>query len=160
MTAPALPLPGPRFPGRPTRCARGHPLTWLLSGGEDYAEGEALAACACSQRVANGRVKNGSVPTLWRWVPSSPLSLRPVFASQNRMAFALALNQYERGRIELAADREAVDAQAERVAKLARQAQDALLRISRQQAAYAQRDATRAATRQAQKQAIPGEGGF
>jgi hypothetical protein len=56
-----------------------------------FSEGEGLAACDCSLRAVSAREPTGSQPTLWRWVPARPRTLHPVFASQNRLGFALAL---------------------------------------------------------------------
>ena len=75
----------------PAVCARGHALTGLLGPATALAEGEGLAACDCALRAVEGRLKNGSQPTLWRWVPARPRALSPIFPSQNRLAFALAL---------------------------------------------------------------------
>jgi len=75
----------------PAVCARGHALVWLLGPAQPFSEGEGLAACDCSLRGVEGRLKNGSQPTLWRWVPARPRALSPIFPSQNRLAFALAL---------------------------------------------------------------------
>jgi hypothetical protein len=86
--APAVPvLPHPP----PATCQRGHPLVWLLGPESVYAEGVGLAACDCSLRLENGRQHNGSVPTLWCWVPRRPRELRPFFVGQGRTTFALAL---------------------------------------------------------------------
>jgi len=75
----------------PAVCARGHALVWLLGPASPFSEGEGLAACDCSLRAVNGRMHDGSQPTLWRWVPARPRMLHPVFPSQSRTAFALAL---------------------------------------------------------------------
>lgn len=83
--APSQPFPPP------ATCQRGHPLVWLLGPESVYAEGVGLAACDCSLRLANGRLHNGSVPTLWSWTPARPRELRPVFVGQGRLVFALAL---------------------------------------------------------------------
>ena len=76
----------------PTACQWGHPLTWLLAPGHAYADGEGLATCPCALRKHDGRtVRGASTPVLWRWVPNQPRALRPIFLSQNRLAFALAV---------------------------------------------------------------------
>jgi hypothetical protein len=92
----APPRPEPDPAGLPRACQWGHPITWLLDGTEPLAEGEALGACACSLREANGRVHNGVVPVLWRHQPGwvGGHRLRPVFVSQGRLAYALALRLY------------------------------------------------------------------
>jgi hypothetical protein len=79
----------------PALCQRGHPLLWLLGPESPLAGGEGLASCDCTVRRLDGREYKGSQPILWRWVPSQPASLRPVFASQNRLAFALALRLHQ-----------------------------------------------------------------
>ena len=87
----------------PATCQQGHPLVWLLAPADAFAGGEGLAACPCAARPLDGRGgRSGSQPMLWRWVPggpvgigSRPASLRPLFVSQNRVGFALALRLYE-----------------------------------------------------------------
>lgn len=87
--AASLPPSALRVP--PAVCQRGHPLLWLLGPDSPLSGGEGLASCDCTVRRLDGREFKGSQPILWRWVPLQPSTLRPIFASQNRLAFALAL---------------------------------------------------------------------